>query len=77
MLVKLILPDSTASLITGATLHRLVCVQSSVAPAVDLLWRVGGVDDDGLLGLVVNNEVGIVVASSNPCVCQILIGKLL
>lgn len=31
------------------------------------LGRVGGVDDDGVLGGVVDDEVGIVVARTLPC----------
>ena len=33
----------------------------------DSLLRIRGIDNDGVLGLVVNNEVGVVVTTSRPC----------
>lgn len=34
---------------------------------VGLLWRIGRVDDRGVLCLVVDYEVGVVVATTLPC----------
>jgi hypothetical protein len=32
----------------------------------DLLWRVRRINNDGILGLVVNHKIGIVVGAPNP-----------
>ncbi len=67
MAVRLIFPDLICSCSTGATLSFRV---SDLALLGKMSWhalfRICGVDDYGVLGLVVNHQVGIVVTSPNP-----------
>ena len=82
MALRLMLPASISCFRTGATLDGCAKVDQHLAraeehlavegegPAIaarqDLLVRVGRVDDDGVLGLVVDNQIGIVAAAPHP-----------
>jgi len=71
MAVSLMDPAWMAFFSTGATLPGLATCLLAVsvkAHGYELysLSRVGRVNDDGLLGLVVDNEVGVVVALPHP-----------
>lgn len=41
---------------------------SATGERLHLLGRVRRVDDDGVLGFVIHDEVGVVVGTANPCV---------
>jgi len=40
---------------------------ATLAAARDSLRGVRRVDDDGVLGLVIDDEIGVVVGTTNPC----------
>lgn len=60
----ILMPLSTLCLRAGKTLAQSAAFCTNIGDG--LLWRVGGVNDDRLLGLVVRHEVGVVVALSHP-----------
>lgn len=59
-----------ASLRTGATLHSPFVSTARMAqhhtPGY-ALWRIRRINDHGILGFVINNQVGVVVATPHPC----------
>ena len=74
MAVKSILPALICDFNSGATLtFRVSCrtvllsFMSFEPEEADLLWRVGGVNNNRLLGRLIRDQVGIVVAFSGPC----------
>jgi hypothetical protein len=65
MAVRLMLPEEMASLSTGATLS-VSTSNLARSTSTHSLWWIGGIDNHGLLGFVIDDEVGVVVATTDP-----------
>lgn len=70
ILVSLTAPLSVCCLSTGRTLmvgRIYISLACPLRQPSHSLGRIGRVDDDGFLGLVVADEVRVVVAGADPC----------